>query len=68
MNDINSFEIYCQDCNFWFASPIKIYNINSFDSSMMIGNTVTCPKCHDLIYCNTRNIRNDSDIIDIKVQ
>ncbi len=60
MTDINSLEIHCQECSFWFPSPVKIYDRRTYDFTIIIGTTVTCPKCKGLITCNKENLRFDN--------
>ena len=57
MSDVKSIEIQCINCKEWFVSPIFFGDIDSFDSSTMIGNRVNCPKCGSIVPCNKENMR-----------
>lgn len=58
-----SIEIKCSNpsCNSWFPSPIFFGDMNSFDTSMLIGNKAQCPKCNKMTGCNKENMRVRSD-------
>jgi len=57
MEKVNSIEIRCSKCNTWFPSPIFFGDMTSFESSMLIGNQVQCPKCNEMVGCNKENMR-----------
>lgn len=59
MSKVKTIEIKCLNskCGKWFPSPIFFGDINSFDSSMMRGNTVQCPYCRKRTPCNKENMR-----------
>ncbi|MBF7150029.1 hypothetical protein [Bacillus toyonensis] len=57
MIQIKTIEIQCTYCKFWFPSPIFFDNMNSFDTSILIGNTVSCPSCGKMVSCNKENMR-----------
>lgn len=50
-------EIKCLNCGTWFPSPIFFGDINSFDTSIMSGNSAQCPHCHKMTGCNKENMR-----------
>jgi len=56
-------EIKCTNpkCGAWFPSPIFFGDINSFDTSLLIGNSVQCPVCGKMTGCNKENMRVISD-------
>ncbi|MFY0758750.1 hypothetical protein AB1K32_07705 [Metabacillus dongyingensis] len=57
MSIVKTLEIKCTSCNTWFPSPIFFGDINSFDSSTLLGNIVQCPKCSSMVGCNKENMR-----------
>jgi hypothetical protein len=57
MDKTKTLEIKCENCDTWFASPIFFGDMNSFDTSVMIGNSAQCPKCHKMTGCNKENMR-----------
>jgi len=59
----NSIEIKCTNpkCGKWFTSPIFFGDMNSFDTSTLVGNTVQCPYCRDMTGCNKENMRIQGD-------
>ena len=57
MAPVNQIEIRCQHCSKWFPSPIMFGDDESFDTSMLIGNTVTCAHCRRMTGCNKENMR-----------
>ncbi|ANN35821.1 hypothetical protein A9498_31170 (plasmid) [Bacillus thuringiensis serovar coreanensis] len=57
MTQIKTIEIQCTHCKVWFSSPIFFGNMNSFDTSILIGNTVSCPSCGKMVNCNKENMR-----------
>lgn len=50
-------QIRCVHCKHWFDSPIFIGGSDSFDISIITGNTVDCPKCRRITGCNKENMR-----------
>ncbi len=52
-------QILClnDSCATWFPSPISFGDMESFDSSMLVGNSVQCPKCGKMTPCNKENMR-----------
>ncbi|MDX8368006.1 hypothetical protein [Cytobacillus sp. IB215665] len=36
MTDINSLEIHCQECIYWFPSPVKIYDRRTYDFAIKL--------------------------------
>ncbi|WML25660.1 hypothetical protein [Neobacillus sp. OS1-33] len=63
MSKTNSVEIKCTNpkCGVWFQSPIGFGDMGSFDTSMLIGNTVQCPNCNTMTGCNKENMRVKSN-------
>ena len=61
MEKINSIEIFCPKDNYWFPSPISFGDMDSFDSSTLIGNKFQCPECKRMIGCNKENMRVKSN-------
>ena len=61
MDKVKTLEIRCTDCGTWFASPIFFGEMESFDTSTMIGNTVQCPNCNKMVSCNKENMRVRSE-------
>ena len=57
LDEINSVEIYCNQCKKWFPAPISFGDFNSFDASILIGNTVECEYHGGMINCNKENMR-----------
>ncbi len=56
---VNSLMIRCSNrsCGNWFPSPIFFGDMESFDTATMIGNTVQCPYCSQMVGCNKENMR-----------
>jgi len=50
-------EVRCLHCENWFRSPIGFGNVTSYDTSLLIGNRVSCSQCGRLTDCNKENIR-----------
>ena len=59
MTKINEVQIKCikKGCGSWFKSPISFGDSQSFETTMMSGNTVQCPKCGTMTPCNKENMR-----------
>ena len=57
MDNIKTLEIKCTSCEKWFPSPIGISNLETFDSTIIVGNKVSCPHCNNLVDCNKENMR-----------
>ena len=57
MARVNTIEIRCLSCGKWFPSPIMLGDTESFDTSTLIGNTVTCAHCGRMTGCNKENMR-----------
>lgn len=57
MSTVKTIEIYCNECDKWFPSPIFFGDLNSFDTSMIEGNKVQCPYHGGMIGCNKENMR-----------
>jgi len=48
--------VVCTQCKAVFPSPIAFGDRQSFESARLLGNTVTCPKCGDMVPCNKENM------------
>ena len=57
MSKVNQIEIRCSHCSTWFPSPIFFGDSESFETSTMYGNTVSCPSCGKMTSCNKENMR-----------
>ncbi|MDT3497169.1 hypothetical protein NLU03_22965 [Bacillus toyonensis] len=57
MSHVKTVEIQCTKCKTWFPSPIFFGDMNSFDTSILVGNTVSCPSCGNMVKCNKENMR-----------
>jgi len=59
MSEVNEIQIKCLNpsCGTWFPSPIFFGDTESFDSSMLEGNTVQCSSCGSMTPCNKENMR-----------
>ena len=45
-----------KQCSAVFPSPIAFGDRESFETSTLTGNTVTCPKCGSVVPCNKENM------------
>ena len=52
-----SIEVRCLHCGIWFRTPIGFGDIKSYDTSILIGNSVKCPNCGRITDCNKENMR-----------
>lgn len=57
MSTVKSIEIKCSNCDSWIPSPFMFGDMESFDSSTLIGNKVQCQKCGTMTSCNKENMR-----------
>ncbi|HGH7180736.1 hypothetical protein [Bacillus luti] len=57
MSKVTNIEIQCTNCNTWFQSPIYFGGMDSFDTSMLVGNITNCPSCNQFVSCNKENMR-----------
>ncbi len=48
--------VVCKNCSAVFPSPIAFGDRQSFETSTLEGNTVTCPKCGAVVPCNKENM------------
>jgi len=48
--------IVCSKCKAMFPSPIAFGDKKSFETSTLVGNKVTCPKCGNSVPCNKENM------------
>lgn len=49
-------EIRCHRCKVHFPSPIQFGDAQSFFTSTLIGNIVTCPNCGKPTRCDKENM------------
>lgn len=49
--------VICTQCSAEFPSPIAFGDRKSFETSILSGNTTTCPNCSSIIPCNKDNMR-----------
>lgn len=61
MSKTKTLKIRCNCCKEWFNSPIYFGDSESFDTSIMEGNTVQCPICNKMTGCNKENMKMTSD-------
>ena len=54
---VKEVQIQCLYCKKWFHSPISFGEFETFDTSTLDGNTVSCPHCRKMTGCNKENIR-----------
>ena len=57
MAKTESIEIRCEHCGEWFPSPIFFKDSESFDTSMLFGNSAQCHHCRKMTGCNKNNFR-----------
>jgi len=57
MAKTESIEIRCEHCQKWFPSPIFIGDSESFDTSVLFGNTAQCRHCQKMTGCDKNNFR-----------
>ena len=48
--------VICTNCRAVFPSPIAFGDRESFETSKLEKNTVTCPKCGAVVPCNKENM------------
>jgi len=48
--------VVCKQCSAVFPSPIVFGDRESFETSTLIGNIVTCPKCGSAVPCDKENM------------
>lgn len=56
MTGIQQIHILCGHCTTRFPSPIMFSDSTTLENSTLIGNRVQCPKCGQMIHCNTENM------------
>jgi hypothetical protein len=54
--EVESIDIRCLTCGTWFSSPIVFSHFDTFENSVIAGNTVNCPRGH-ITPCNKENTR-----------
>lgn len=54
---VKNTQIRCLHCHAWFGSPIAFETFESFATSTLFGNTVSCPHCGKDTGCNKENMR-----------
>lgn len=57
MSALKNIETRCLNCGHWFPSPIGFGSMETFGSSSLSGNLVTCPHCRQMTPCNKENTR-----------
>ena len=57
MAGLQQFEIRCQHCRTWFASPVIFGEDESIDTSTLMESTVTCSHCGRQTGCDQANVR-----------
>ena len=48
--------VVCKKCNAIFPSPMQFGDRQSFETSTLKGNTVSCPKCGNMVPCEKENM------------
>ncbi|MCK4733472.1 MAG: hypothetical protein KAT65_13550 [Methanophagales archaeon] len=48
--------VVCTVCRHVFPSPIAFGSRKSFETAILSGNIVTCPKCKSSVPCNKENM------------
>jgi hypothetical protein len=48
--------VVCPNCKTIFKSPIAFGNRKSFESALLAGNIVNCPKWGKMVPCNKENM------------
>lgn len=63
MDNIKTIEVKCSNpnCKAWIPSGISFTDMNSFDSSQLHENQMTCTVCQKMTSCNKENMRVKSN-------
>jgi hypothetical protein len=56
MSEVEALQIHCGNCGGWFNSPFFFSDLTSFDTAMLIGNSLQCPQCGEMTDCTEENM------------
>jgi len=49
--------VQCRHCKAWIRAPLGMSSVETFDTLVLHGNSIECPKCRKMTACDKANMR-----------